>query len=426
MTITPTLIRWSRASNRRRGLELAVLGVPWMVAGVAASLAAAQLAGTPVAAAAVGGGAALALGVVAFRRRKRIWRDAMRTAHAVDAAHGTSDLLASAAAIEAGKRPDAALAPVVLARAHQAVPALEATAVPPLRLRIDTGGALSALAAVAVVFLLGATGHHGGDRASEPDRKETAAARIDPKELERIAQLADAIARDKNASVDAKAEAKKAAEALARAKVSPTARGALAELSEASRALDRASHALSTPKAPSPEELAKLDAPKLAQQLAEAAKSSDSAALAALAREAMRRAAADPAAAQQLADALAKAAASSKAGAGDPSAERRLEKLAAAAAQMAAGNADGLRNDLAALDRMSKAGTSPTDALQQQLDAARAQLGAMRGAQRDALNQGLDSQRMASMSPQAAAAARAAMAGQPQSGSAAAQDARAA
>ena len=45
MTITPTLIRWSRTSNRRRAVELGVLGLPWMVAGVAATLATSQVAG---------------------------------------------------------------------------------------------------------------------------------------------------------------------------------------------------------------------------------------------------------------------------------------------------------------------------------------------------------------------------------------------
>ena len=92
MTITRILIRWSRASNRRRGLELAVLGLPWMIAGVAAALAAWQLAG-PTAAALVGGGAAIGLVVAGLRRRRRIWRDPHTTALAVDRAHGTSDLL---------------------------------------------------------------------------------------------------------------------------------------------------------------------------------------------------------------------------------------------------------------------------------------------------------------------------------------------
>lgn len=407
MTITPTLIRWSRTSNRRRAVELAVLGLPWMVAGVAATLAASQGAGL-TGTVAVGGGASIGLAVAGFRRHRRSWRTPLTTAHDVDRAHHTSDLMASAAAIEAGTRPDAPLAPLVLGRARALVPTLEATAVPPLRLRVDPGGALSALAAVALVFLLGATGHRVGARGDDPAGAAEAAARMDDHELAKILETAQAIARDQHAPSAARAEAARAAEAIARARKAPSAAGALGELSEAARALDRAARALADQKPPSAAELAKLAAPKLAEQLAEAARQADSATLAALAREALRRAAADPAAAKQLADQLARAAAAQKAaGGGDAAAQARLTKLADAAAKMAAGNNDGARSDLAALDRLSRSNPAAADSLPAQLDAARSSLGAMRGDQRDALNRAADARARAQA--QAAQAARAAM-----------------
>src|SRR4051812_1396016 len=93
MNITPTLIRWSRRSNRRRAVELAVLLLPWTIAGVAASLAVQQRFGTQAAEGVAAGVivSAVTAGLYGYRRLRR---DAMSTAHEVDRAHGTSDLLA--------------------------------------------------------------------------------------------------------------------------------------------------------------------------------------------------------------------------------------------------------------------------------------------------------------------------------------------
>lgn len=424
MTVTPTLIRWSRSSNRRRAVELAVQGAPWTVAGLAATVAAGQLAGAP-ATIVVGGGAAVGLAVAGWRQRRRVWHDPLSMALAVDRAHGTSDLLASALELEAGRGEAPTLAPLVLARAASAARELDGRAVLPLRPRIGAGGGVSALAAVALVFLLGATGHRFGDaRADRPTPRPVAAATLDEEALRQAAEAAAAIARNRDASAEARAAAEHAQAALAKARSARSAADALGALSEAARALDKAQRALAAKKPPSAAEAAKLDDAALAEKLAEAARKADSEALAALAREALRRAATDPQTAAQLAEQLAKAAAAAAAaakagGQPDPEAERRLQKLAAAAARMAGGDNDGAKNELASLDRLSRTAdpsAAASDASRQALEQAQRALSSMRGAQRDALNLDRDS----------AAAARAAMrAGQPQPGQGD-QDARAA
>jgi hypothetical protein len=422
MTITTTLSRWSRASNLRRSVELVVLAAPWLVAAVAGTVAAGQVAGT-LGAGIVATLAAAALVVAGVRHLKKTWHDPRSFALAVDRAHGTSDLLASAAALEAARRTPGAVEPplaaVVLARAADAVDSLAPRAVPPLRLRIGASSALAAAVAVALVFVLGATGRRF--RAAEADearKHDPAAAVLDEEELRKAAEAAHAIASDRKAPAEARDEAAKAAAALARAKTAASAAAALGELSEAQRALERAAKALGARKAPNPAELAKLDDKSLAEQLAEAAKRGDSEKLAALAREALRRATADPANAAQLAEQLAQAAAHQKAGGkGGADAERRLNKLTEAASRMAAGDSAGARDQLSALDKLSKSGAQPADPQSEQVARAQAALAQMRAAQRDALNRGADAR---------AQAAQAAMQpGAPRPGGMSEQDAQA-
>ncbi|MBZ0231187.1 MAG: hypothetical protein K8M05_02480, partial [Deltaproteobacteria bacterium] len=73
MNVTSALARWSRASNRRRALEVATRGIPWLAAAFAASWAALELGGRS-AAALTAGVACVALVIGATLGMRRVWR----------------------------------------------------------------------------------------------------------------------------------------------------------------------------------------------------------------------------------------------------------------------------------------------------------------------------------------------------------------
>src|SRR5688572_8836738 len=136
MNVTSALARWSRASNRRRALEVAARGIPWMAAAGAATWAAQDFGGTTEGL--IAGGVALAALVTgATLSLRRVWRVPATMARAVDHDQGTADLLQSALAIETrGPSTDEPLEAVVVAQARASLKRLDSVAVAPIRLRL--------------------------------------------------------------------------------------------------------------------------------------------------------------------------------------------------------------------------------------------------------------------------------------------------
>jgi hypothetical protein len=403
-TVNAALARWSKQSNRKRALETCVRTLPWLAAAAAVTAYAYERAGMPTSAA-IGGVLAGAALVAAIRRQRSVRHAPASLARSLDAQHHTVDLLQTALALETNPRsswdPDN-IDPLVLARAQEIVPTIAPLAVPPLRLRASPFAGLTVIAACSLFLLTGAK--HREDEPTGPALGDHQ--RAQASELEKAI---DQLAQDPALSPEARAKLQAAKHALERAATARTGKAALAEMSEAQRLLDEVAPHMDEPK---PSELAKLSREKLAEQLAQAAKSGDSQALAALTREAMRRAASSPAEAQALADALSKAAA--KAGGHDPWGEKgfdsspegkRLAELAAAAEKMKSGDAEAMKAAMSALAKSGRPGSSSGA----RMAAARRMLSEMRAAERSELN-GTE------MADARAEAAREAARGMPRSG----------
>jgi hypothetical protein len=200
MNVTNALARWSRRSNRRRALEVATRGLPWLAAAAAVTWGALENGGT-VAAGVAGGVALLALVIGAALSMRRVWRGAASMAKAVDSEQGTADLLQSALAIETrGPRADEPLEAVVVARARASLGRYEAAAVSPIRLRMSPAGAAAALAAAALTLLVAATEHPSQTAIAEPVVAGDKVTVVDEQLLKELEAMADAIANYLNAS----------------------------------------------------------------------------------------------------------------------------------------------------------------------------------------------------------------------------------
>ena len=386
MTVTTALARWSRRSNRKRAVETAARAAPWLAATGAVTLFVREHAGlaTTVATAAM---LALIVLALAVRRQRRVRLPPAALARVLDGQHRTVDLLQTALAVEARTDRDS-LDTIVLARAGELVPRIENAAVAPLRLRAHPLAGLSAVAACALLLLTGA------DTRDEP-AFDPAAELMRAKSAE-LAKAVDQLANDSELSREDRAKLHEAKQALERAAQASTGKAALAAMSEAQRLLDELAPHLDMPSA---DELAKMPSAELAKQLADAAKNGDAAKLAALSKEAMRRAALGDQQAKELANAM--AAAAKKAGGVDPwsggdfdssPAGKRLAALSQAAQQMQQGDLDSAKSSLGELAKSM--GPPRMDPRASRLASARRMLSGMRSAQRAALNGTMTAQQM--------------------------------
>jgi hypothetical protein len=380
MTVTLSLKRWARRSNRRRFIEAIARALPWIAAGAALVVLALQR-DHLVAAVCVGVVALAAVSVLVARRLRGTWHRPPSFAKALDHRHRTADLLRTAVAIEQrGEIPDE-VERVVLKRAEDLVPKIADGAVPPLRLRTSPLG----LAALAVTALMFFTGIGAGEAAKPQTDALTEKARA---KADEIAKALDALASDKTMSADVKEKLSKAKDALRKAATAKAGTEALAALSEASRLLDEAAPQIA---ANSSDEMKKLSDQQLADQLASAAAAGDSTRVSKLAHEMMNRAggAQDGGAAlgQMLKDAAAKASHPDPWGGQDasPSGER-LSKLAAAGDSMKQGDMESAKSTLAGLSKGARAGT--VDPRAAKLAEARRSLSDLRSATRTAMNGG--------------------------------------
>ena len=231
MTVTLSLARWARRSNRRRFVEAIARALPWIAAGVALVVLALQR-DHLIAAVCVGVVATGAVTALVVRRLRGTWHRPPSFARSLDDRHRTADLLRTAVAIEGrGEIPDE-VERVVLRHAEDLVPKIADGAVPPLRLRTSPLG-LAALAATALMFLTGV----GAGEAAKP--KTDPMTEKDRAKADEIAKALDALASDKTMSADVKEKLSKAKDALRKAATAKAGTEALAALSEATRAAHR-------------------------------------------------------------------------------------------------------------------------------------------------------------------------------------------
>ncbi len=407
MIVTSALNRWSRTWNRRRTLEIAVRGLPWVVAAVPVTGMALDLGGAAVAIVA-GATCAIALVVMAVRALLAIWRNPARTARAIDDEQHTADLLQSAMAIESrGVARDEPLEPVVMAAARAAVPRFERMAVAPLQFGVSPAGLGTLLVATVLWFLL-AGDPRTNVHANAATLDEEVAAVIDRDALERTRELLEALAKDPTASAEVRGDARKAADALAKAAEAESAAKALAAMSEASRHMDAMAQKMAASgggtSLPSEDEAAKMTPPQLAEEMAKSTAAGEAARLASLAREALKRAGLSESKAQEQGVAIQKAAAEAEKRAmaaaaaakaeGDEAgrkaaeaAARRLQKLGAAGERMASGDSTEAQAQLRELQRLMK-DLDPASAGQRmaQSEEARRLLRQMQAEQRAAMN----------------------------------------
>jgi hypothetical protein len=375
MTVTLSLARWARRSNRRRAVEAVARALPWIAAGAALVVLALER-GHVIGAVCVGAGATAAICALVARRLRRVWHRPPSMARELDGRHRTADLLRTAVAIEARGEP-ADVEQIVVARAGELVPKIAEGAVAPLRLRTSPLG----VAALAVTALMWFTGAKPGE-AARPSDALTQKARAKADEIEKAV---DALASDKSMSADVKEQLAKAKDALKRAAAAKTGTEALAALSEASRLLDEAAPHIAAER---PDELEKLSEQQLADQLASAAKAGDANRTQQLSRELMKRAGA----AQDGGAALGEMVKNAAAKAGDPWGDaspqgQRLAQLSQAGDAMKNGDLDGARSALSGLSKGAKPGA--VDPRAAQLAAARRSLSDLRSATRSALNSGM-------------------------------------
>lgn len=380
MTVTLSLARWARRSNRRRFVEAIARALPWIAAGVALVVLALQR-DRLIAAVCVGVVATGAVTALVVRRLRGTWHRPPSFARSLDERHRTADLLRTAVAIEVrGEIPDE-VERVVLRRAEDLVPKIADGAVPPLRLRTSPLG-LAALAATALMFF---TGVGAGEAAKPKTDAMTEKARA---KADEIAKALDALASDKTMSADVKEKLSKAKDALRKAATAKAGTEALAALSEATRLLDEVAPQIAANRS---EEIKRLTDQQLADQLASATQSGDATRVSKLAHEMMNRAAASQdggaALGQMMKDAAEKASHGDPWGGADtsPSGER-LSKLAAAGDSMKQGDMEGARSTLASLSKGAKAGTMDPRAAK--LAEARRSLSDLRSATRSAMNGG--------------------------------------
>ncbi len=375
MTVTLSLARWARRSNRRRAVEAVARALPWLVAGgalVVLALMRGYVAGAVcVAAAALAGVTALVI-----RRLRRVWVGPAGIARVLDDHHRTADLLRTAVAIEAKPEPSD-VEQVVLGRARDFVPKIAEGAIAPLRLRTSPLG----IVALGFTALMWCTTPGSGE-AARPSDALTEKARAKAEEIEKAV---DALASDKSLSGDVKEQLQKAKDALRRAASAKTGTEALSALSEASRLLDEAAPHIAASKS---DELEKLASDQLANQLASAAKAGDAARVQQLARELMKRASSAQDGGAALGEMVKQAAANAgdpwgAAGSGD-SAGQRLEQLAQAGDAMKNGDMDSARSALSGLSKGAKPGARDPKAAQ--LAAARRALSDLRSATKSAMN----------------------------------------
>jgi len=378
MTVTLSLARWARRSNRRRAVEAVARALPWIAAGAALVVLALQR-DHLIGAVCVGAGATAAICALVARRLRRVWHRPPSMARDLDSRHRTADLLRTAVSIEARGEPSD-VEQIVVARAGELVPKIAEGAVAPLRLRTSPLG----VAALAVTALMWFTGANQG-LAAQPSDALTEKARA---KAEEIAKAVDALASDKSMSADVKEQLAKAKDALKRAASAKTGTEALAALSEASRLLDEAAPHIAASK---PDE--KLSEQQLADQLASAAKAGDATRVQQLSRELMKRASAaqDGGAAlgEMVKDAAAKAGdpwGNGSGGDGSPQSQR-LAQLGQAGDAMKNGDLDSARSALSGLSKGAKPGAMDPRAAQ--LAAARRSLSDLRSATRSAMNSGM-------------------------------------
>jgi hypothetical protein len=379
MTVTLSLARWARRSNRRRAVETVARALPWFAAGAALVVLALQR-DHLIGAVCVGAGATAAICALIARRLRRVWHRPPSIARDLDNRHRTADLLRTAVAIEARGEPSD-VEQIVIARANALVPKIAEGAVAPLRLRTSPLG----VAALAVTALMWFTGAKPGE-AARPSDALSEKARAKAAEIEKAV---DALANDKSMSADVKEQLAKAKDALKRAASAKTGTEALAALSEASRLLDEAAPHIAASK---PDELQKLSEQQLADQLASAAKAGDATRMQQLSRELMKRASAaqDSGAAlgEMVKDAAAKAGDPWGNGSGDGSPQsQRLAQLSQAGDSMKNGDLDGARSSLSSLSKGARPGAM--DPRSAQLAAARRSLSDLRSATRSAMNSGM-------------------------------------
>jgi hypothetical protein len=377
MTVTLSLARWARRSNRRRAVETIARALPWFAAGAALVVLALQREHL-IGAVCVGVVAAIAITALVVRRLRRVWHGPPTIARVLDDRHRTADLLRTAVAIEQRGEPSD-VEQVVVARAHGLVPKIAEGAVAPLRLRTSPLG-VAALAVTALMWFQGA----GQGEAAKPSDELTEKARAKAEEIEKAV---DALAADKSMSADVREELARAKDALKRAANAKSGTEALSALSEASRLLDEAAPHIAANKS---EEMQKLTEQQLADQLASAAKAGDAARMQQLSRELMKRASSAQDGGAALGDMVKQAAAK----AGDPwgagsagdSASQRLQQLAQAGDSIKNGDMDGARSALSDLSKGAKPGAMDPRAAQ--LAAARRALSDLRSATRTAMNSG--------------------------------------
>lgn len=375
MTVTLSLARWARRSNRRRAVEAVARALPWIAAD-AALVVLALLRGYVIGAVCAGAAATAAVAWLVRRRLGRVWVDPAGIARVLDDHHRTADLLRTAVAIEAKPEPND-VEQIVVARARDFVPKIADGAIAPLRLRTSPLG----IVALGITALMWCTTPGQGE-AARPSDALTEKARAKAEEIEKAV---DALAADKSMSADVKEQLQKAKDALKRAASAKTGTDALSALSEASRLLDEAAPHIAASKS---EELEKLTSQQLADQLASAAKAGDASRVQQLSRELMKRASSAQDGGAALGDMVKQAAAK----AGDPwgagsnadSASQRLEQLAQAGDAMKNGDLDSARSSLSSLSKGAKPGAMDPKAAQ--LAAARRALSDLRSATRSAMN----------------------------------------
>ncbi|HSN29272.1 MAG TPA: hypothetical protein VLT45_23445 [Kofleriaceae bacterium] len=373
-TVTLSLARFARRSNRRRAVEAVARGLPWIAAG-AALVVLALMRGYVAGAVCVAAAAIAGITALVIRRLRRLWVGPAGIARVLDEHHRTADLLRTAVAIEA--KPAASdVEQVVLSRARDFVPKIAEGAIAPLRLRTSPLG----FVALGVTALIWCTSPRQGE-AAKPSDALSEKARAKAEEIEKAV---DALASDKSLSGDVKEQLQKAKDALKRAASAKTGTEALSALSEASRLLDEAAPHIAASKS---DELEKLGSDQLANQLASAAKAGDASRVQQLARELMKRASS----AQDGGAALGEMVKQAAANAGDPwgagsgdSAGQRLEQLAQAGDAMKNGDIDSARSALSDLSKGAKPGAMDPKAAQ--LAAARRALSDLRSATRTAMN----------------------------------------
>lgn len=385
MIVTSALEHWARTSNRRRALEVSIGIAPWWAVGAIASIFAGTYGGPVAAVLAACGTAGLLIGMAVVRMRK-LRVTAPQLASKLDRSQNTTDLLETAYSMEWRGASDP-VEDVVLTRARELVPTLDAVAIAPMKLRTSPLGVIAAITAALMLVLV------GKPETAIADEPVSVLGGEERKQADAITKALDTLEQDESLSSDARSHMADARRALANAKGAKSATAALAALSDAARHLDAAAPQVAKDSDPS-----KMTNQQLADQLAKATQANDAARISALAKEALRRAGASLADAQSLANAMKMSAADARRN-GDPwsdpkdptdPAGKRLAQMDQAADQLRSGDIDRAK---ALLDDLAKAapgtpGARPGDPRQAQLDNARRALAALRAAQRSALNSG--------------------------------------